>query len=165
VQSVTGTKKTRKPRIVEENAHIVHITGKDTNLAKINPIALSEKIKTKFGIVKRIYLSGASLKIYCTSLEQKITLLGATLLDEIQISSSEPIIGLHTRSVIDENKLKVCKGVISGVSLDIEAEDICKETCAMKVIRAELKGAREYHLTLCCKSLREISYQGIPLLY
>jgi len=46
--AVTGTKRTRKPRIVDENAHIVYITGKDTNLSKINPIALSEKIKTKF---------------------------------------------------------------------------------------------------------------------
>jgi len=78
--SVTDTKKTRKPRIAEDNVHNVYIAGKDTNLSKINPIALSEKMEMKFRIVERIFLPVASLKIYCTSLEQKNTLLEATLL-------------------------------------------------------------------------------------
>jgi len=49
------------------------------NLAKMNPLVLREKMKMKFGIVERIYLSGVSLKINCTLVEQKTILLGATL--------------------------------------------------------------------------------------
>jgi len=37
--------------------------------------------------------------------------------------------------VIEEYKPNLCKRVISGVSLDIKAEDICEETGAMKAIR------------------------------
>jgi len=96
--AVTSTKKRRRPRIAEDNAHIVYITGKETILAKINPLALCEKIKTKIGNVERIYMSGASLKIYCSSAEQKTTLLEATLLDDINITCSEPNIGLYTLS-------------------------------------------------------------------
>jgi len=69
IMAHTGTKKTRKPRIDEVNAHIVYMTGKKTILVKINPLALREKIKTKIGNMVRIYISGASLKIYCSSAE------------------------------------------------------------------------------------------------
>jgi len=85
--AVTGTKKEKKPidRSADEHAHIAYITGKDKNVAKMNPLELCRKFMAKIGSVERVYISGASLKIYCSTDDQKHVLLSSTQLDDIEI--------------------------------------------------------------------------------
>jgi len=68
--------------VYDKLAHIVYITGKDKNVAKMNPLELRRKIMAKIGSVERVYVSGASLKIYCSTNDQKHVLLSSTQLDD-----------------------------------------------------------------------------------
>jgi len=65
-------------------------------------------------------------------MSQKTDLLLTSLLDDVKISCSEPIIGLRSTVV---NKPKMSRGLIPRVSLDLGTDDVMKETKASKAIR------------------------------
>jgi len=101
----TGPKK-QKPidKSAEEKAHVVYIPGTKKNVAKLNPLSLREKIGSMVGIVERIYISGASLKVYCTTDEQKKALLRSTQLDETEIICSEPVAGFGKDAKVETSQ-------------------------------------------------------------
>jgi len=132
---MAGTNKRKQiDRSNDDTAQVVYLTGEESNVTKLNPLCIRDKIKAKYGIVDRIYLSGESLKIYCSSVEQKTAILQSVLLDDVKIRCSEPIIGLKTNYKVDV-KPKTCRGVISGVSLELDVDDIRQKTSSKMAIR------------------------------
>jgi len=73
---------------------------------KLNPLSLREQIVSMIGIVERIYISGASLKVYCTTDEQKKVLLRSTQLDDTEIICSEPVAGFGRDSRVETSPPK-----------------------------------------------------------
>jgi len=68
----------------DEYARIVYISGKEKNMAKMNPLDLCRKIMAEIELVERIYIiCGALLKIYCSTDDQKHVLLRFTQLDDM----------------------------------------------------------------------------------
>jgi len=130
--AVTGTRKERRQidRSANKQAHIVYMTGIEKDVAKMNPLELRKKIMAKIWSVERVYISGDSLKIYCSTNDQKLVLLCATQLDDIEIQCSEPKVGFGKNLDGAGSPPKTSRWVITGVSLDVNKEEVCEETRA-----------------------------------
>ena len=119
------------PDEVEQN-HVVYIKGETTRLTSCNPFKVSRDINSSFGVVSQIQSRGVSLKITCTSSQQKEQILQSTRLGDHVIVASRP--NSERRAEQEATRPRLQQVVIGGVPLDIGEEEI-KDATGSKQVR------------------------------
>jgi len=128
----------KRTKIAEEDkeAFIVYLTGINQVLTKLNPLKLKDSLTTKAGgQVQKVFMAGASLKIYCKSAEQKRRLLATEKLGDVEVKGSEQAAGFRASS--RPSIVQHDRRVITGVSADITDEEVTQETGCVKAIRLQ----------------------------
>ena len=113
--------------------NVVYLRGQSVKLTSCNPLTICRDIEKAFGPVQRVQRRGESLKLTCTSVKQKDSVLACTLLGSIDVLASLP--NVEARKIKEAQQQRIQRVVISGVSTEIDDISIQESTGATEVRR------------------------------
>ena len=154
-----GEEAARRSQQPEEGtAHVVYITGRDRNITLIRPQQVMKEITDQFSTVTKIEKAGRSLRIYCSTAQQKHQMLQTTriLIGDVAAECSEP----RVKSARRQERTRKVRAVISGVPLDCTNEEIMEASGAISAVRMKRKTARG--LTESLAVLLEYEGEDVP---
>ena len=143
--SPTGGR-TRTDDAADKRAKTAYIKGKDRCIVALNSKKVNEEITRDYGRVHEISVGRVSLRVECTSYEQRERLLGMTMLLGHRVGTTKPFEPRQARDVAEPNRPRAQgqrrweKGVIVGVATDISEDEIKADTGAVKVSRITKRG-------------------------
>jgi len=130
----------------DKRAKTAYIKGKDRCIVALNSKKVHEEITRDYGRVHEISVGRVSLRVECTSYEQRERLLGMTMLLGHRVGTTKPFEPRQARDVAEPNRPRAQgqrrweKGVIVGVATDISEDEIKADTGAAKVSRITKRG-------------------------
>ena len=126
---------------IYDNHLVVYATGKDTNIARTNPIKMERAITNAAGAGVRVSKARESLRIACEDREQKWRLMATGTLDGHEVTYSEPF-SLTRRGPMRQADRQIVKGIIFGVPLETTEDEITQYSGAISArrIRKWIKG-------------------------
>ena len=111
-----------------DTEYTIFAKGINTNITKINPMKIQSELNQTVGRRIQISRAGQSLRISCTSEAERRAVRSQSTIVGYEVEYSEP----YTKAKEYDS---IAKGIIFGVDIDIDDEELCEETGAQSAKR------------------------------